>query len=103
MRRLFFYVSKTDATECTAYFGTATEARARADETLGLSNWTEYEMTRFLGSALAQLVNLARERAATKDGTWRWRWSTVANVIKRWLGEPVDEACESCGQSWPTT
>lgn len=102
MRRIYFYVSKTDPAECTAFFGEQVDARARADETLGLVNWTEYEMTRFLGAAFAAIVNLARERVPTRDGTGRWRWRTVANVIKAWLGEPTDETCASCGQQVPT-
>lgn len=100
-KRLWVYVSKTDARESYATCGEAADANARADATLGLANWTAYDVTDRLRASVAEIANLARERQATRDGTGRWRWRTVSSVVKRWLGEPTEELCETCGNRWP--
>jgi hypothetical protein len=101
-KRLWVYVSKTDVAETFAMIGEQADARTQADAALGLVNWQEWDFTPRVLPMFGNLVNLARERAQTLDGTGRWRWRTVANVVKRWLGEPVEENCESCGQRWPS-
>lgn len=102
-KRLYIYIGKSDSTQAIARIDEQAAARAEADAYLGLANWTEYDLTGHVLPACGQLVNVARERAQTADGTGRWRWRTIANVLKRWLGEAVDEQCENCGQRWPAT
>lgn len=101
MKRIYVFISTSDPVAL-AVVAEATTARAQADVTLGISNWREFDVTTDLLPAAADLVNLARERARTQDGSGRWRWRTIANVVKRWLAEPVDELCETCGSKWPT-
>jgi hypothetical protein len=100
-KRLYVYASKSDAGVTLARVAEQAAARAEADETLGLANWTEYDVTAHVLPAFAEIVNLARQRERTLDGTGRWRWRTIANVLKAWLEEPTDETCEACGQQLP--
>jgi len=102
-KRVFVYVSKTDPEQTVARIADVAAARADADAYLGPLNWTEYDVTAQVLPAFADLVNVARMRDASRDGTGRWRWRTISDVVKRWLGEPVDETCGQCGQKWPTT
>ena len=99
MKRILVFVSKTDDRQRLALVDTVANGRAQAEATLGLANWVEYDVTDLLRPRLDNIVNVARERAETRDGTGRWRFRTIANVLKRWLGEPVDENCERCGAS----
>ncbi len=96
-RRLWIYTSKTEA-RMIARIAEQAVAQAQADAALGLANWVESDVSADVQSALGELVNVARDRVVTKDGTGRWRWRTTADVLKRWVGEPVDETCASCGQ-----
>lgn len=101
-KRVWVYMSKSDPDQVSLTIGEQVDARARADAQLGVVNWIEHDLTAQARPAVAELVNAARERVATRDGTGRWRWRTIADVVKAWLGEPTDETCESCGQRWPT-
>ncbi len=60
------------------------------------------DVTSALGPHLVTLVALARERAATKDGSGRWRVASPSEVVRVWLGGTPTEACDRCGQPWPT-
>lgn len=103
MRRIYAYAMISDPVVGGAFFGTQAECRAWADETYGLGNWREYEVTGYLGAALGQLVNLARERVQTPDRTGRWKWNTVNSVLRAWRGEATDETCAGCGQRLPVS
>jgi len=100
-RRLWIYVSKTDLAETYATIAEQAVAQAEADAHLGVANWREWDFTPRIGGPLGELVNLARERVPSADGTGRWRWRTVADVIKHWLGEMAVVVCPACDQ--PTT
>lgn len=96
-KRLYVYVSKSDTTQTLARIADQLGARADANAYLGIDNWVECDATASMLPLLGGLVNLARERAQTPDGTGRWKWRTIANAVRAWLGEPTDETCASCG------
>lgn len=50
---------------------------------------------------LGRLANLARERVDSADGTGRWRYRTINDVVKAWFGETPEYLCPTCDQ--PTT
>lgn len=61
------------------------------------------DVTNAVRPHLVSLVDLARERAATKDGTGRWRVASASEVVRVWFGGVPNEPCDRCGQPWPNS
>lgn len=97
-RRLWIYTSKTEDRVIARIAEQAT-ARAQADATLGIANWVEWDLSADVQGALGELVNVARARVDSADGTGRWRWRTTADTLKAWAGEPPTYTCPVCDQS----